>query len=74
MVVTGVTKDKGETHGKAIFFDRNTFNRVYEIPLEGAVSALFSYFDRFFCYLVFLTSVKRYGIAKNPMQWSVFFA
>jgi hypothetical protein len=41
MVITGVTMDKGEKYGKAVFFDRETFTKVYEIPIEGAVSAPF---------------------------------
>ena len=38
MVITGVSMDKGDDCGKAVFFERDTFNRVYELPIEGAVS------------------------------------
>ena len=38
MVITGVSMDKGEDYGKAVFFERDTFNRVHEMPIEGAVS------------------------------------
>ena len=38
MVITGVSMDKGDDCGKAVFFERDTFNQVYEMPIEGAVS------------------------------------
>ncbi|XP_070195487.1 WD repeat-containing protein 70-like isoform X2 [Littorina saxatilis] len=36
LVITGISMDKGQEGGKAVFFDRQTFNKVYEIPIEGA--------------------------------------
>ncbi|XP_076441485.1 LOW QUALITY PROTEIN: WD repeat-containing protein 70-like [Babylonia areolata] len=35
MIITGVSLDKGEKYGRAVFFDRDTFEKVYEIPIEG---------------------------------------
>ena len=38
MVITGVSMDKGDDGGKVVFFERDTFNQVYEMPIMGAVS------------------------------------
>ncbi|KAL8593530.1 hypothetical protein ACOMHN_061508 [Nucella lapillus] len=36
LVITGVSMDKGGQHGRLVFFERDTFSKVYEIPVEGA--------------------------------------
>lgn len=39
MVVTGVSVKKGQGVGELLFFDRDTYNKVFTIPVtNGAVS------------------------------------
>ncbi|KAK7479826.1 hypothetical protein BaRGS_00028906 [Batillaria attramentaria] len=36
MIITGTSMDRGDKYGKAIFFERETMNKVYEMQMEGA--------------------------------------
>lgn len=38
LLVTGTSVRKGEGNGKLVFFDRGTFQKVYEIEVTNAVS------------------------------------
>lgn len=38
LIITGTSMRKGETEGKMLFFDRNTFNKVHEITVTNSVS------------------------------------
>lgn len=38
LLVTGTSVRKGEGHGKLVFFDRGTFQKVYNIDVTNAVS------------------------------------
>ncbi|PVD23599.1 hypothetical protein C0Q70_16871 [Pomacea canaliculata] len=35
MIITAVSMDKGGEYGKVVFFDRETFNTVYEMKIQG---------------------------------------
>jgi hypothetical protein len=44
LLVTGTSMKKGETEGKMVFFDRNTFSKVHEMTVSNSVSQTSNFF------------------------------
>ena len=62
MVVTGTSMDRNDQYGCASFFDRETFSKIYELHIEGAVSIFFFEVLLMFVYFTIISSLEHQSI------------